>query len=87
MAGQPELDSTCMLAAWPRGDAVSQANDPRVDAADLVRRWVHEIFNDRNLSAADDLMADTYVEHAVAPFGRDEPGPMNGPDGMRRTVA
>ena len=77
-----------MLAAPPtRGEAVSQANDPQMDTADVVRRWVQEIFNDRNLSAADDLMGDTYVEHAVAPFGTEEPGPMNGPEGMRRTAA
>jgi predicted ester cyclase len=69
-----------------RGEVVSQAEDSRSDAVDLVRRWVQDIFNDRNLSAADDLMADVYVEHAVAPFGTAEPGPMNGPEGMRRTV-
>jgi predicted ester cyclase len=54
---------------------------------DLVRRWVEDLFNDRNLSAADDLMSDTYIEHATAPFGTNEPGPMPGPDGMRRTVS
>jgi predicted ester cyclase len=58
-----------------------------VEAADLVRRWVEELFNDRDPSAADQLMAETYVEHAVAPFGTQEPGPMPGPEGMRRTVA
>jgi predicted ester cyclase len=65
---------------------VSQAHDPQPEPADLVRRWVQDLFNERNLAAADELMADTYIEHAVAPFGTEEPGPMSGPEGMRRTV-
>jgi predicted ester cyclase len=65
---------------------VSQAHDHLADGANLVRRWVQDLFNERNLAAADDLMAETYIEHAVAPFGTEEPGPIDGPDGMRRTV-
>ncbi len=65
---------------------MADADEHSVDGADLVRRWVEEMFNERNLSAADALMAETYVDHAVAPFGTEEPGPMNGPEGMRRTV-
>jgi steroid delta-isomerase-like uncharacterized protein len=55
--------------------------------ADLVTRWVEELFNQRNLGLADTLIADTYVEHAVATFGTTEPGPIAGPEGMRKTVA
>ena len=65
---------------------MSKDRDPAVEGADLVRRWVQDLFNQRDLSAADELMADTYIEHAVAPFGTEEPGPINGPDGMRLTV-
>ena len=38
------------------------------------------------LTTADDIAAATYIEHAVAPFGRDEPGAVSGPDHLR-TVA
>jgi predicted ester cyclase len=77
-----------MLAAteWLEVGPMSEAHDQPMDGADLVRRWVQELFNERNLSVVEDLMADVYVEHAVAPFGTEEPGPMSGPDGMRRTV-
>ena len=65
---------------------MTEALDAAEENANLVRRWVQELFNDRNLAAADELIADTYIEHAVAPFGTEEPGPIDGPDGMRRTV-
>jgi hypothetical protein len=60
MAGVPRPTQLVCLLPPTRGEAVSQANDPQMETADLVRWWVQEIFNDRNLSAADDLMADTY---------------------------
>jgi predicted ester cyclase len=53
---------------------------------ELVRRHFEELFNRGNLAAADELVARDYVEHAVAPFGRDEPGQVDGPEAMRRTV-
>ncbi len=37
----------------------------------LVRRWVEERFNRHNLDVCSEVMADTYIEHAVAPFGRE----------------
>jgi predicted ester cyclase len=53
---------------------------------ELVWRHFEEIFNRRNLSAADELMAQDYLEHAVAPFGQAEPGRVDGPAAMRQTA-
>jgi ketosteroid isomerase-like protein len=53
---------------------------------ELVRRHFEEIWNQQNLGVADELMADDYVEHAVAPFGQAEPGRVNGPAAMRQTA-
>ena len=53
---------------------------------ELVRRHFEEIFNRRNLAACDELMAEDYVEHAMAPFGQSEPGRVNGPQAMRGTA-
>jgi predicted ester cyclase len=47
---------------------------------------VEELFNNRDLTVADSLIAETYIEHAVEPFGTTEPEPIDGPVGMRRTV-
>jgi hypothetical protein len=46
---------------------------------ELVRRHFEELFNRRNLAAADELMAEDYLEHALAPFGQAEPGRVDGP--------
>lgn len=54
--------------------------------AELVTRWVEELFNKRDLAAAESLIAEIYIEHAIEPFGTTEPGPIEGPEGMRRTV-
>jgi len=53
----------------------------------LVMRLFDEVFTARNLDAADDIMAGRYVEHAVEPFGRGEPGPVSGPSHAREVVA
>jgi predicted ester cyclase len=53
---------------------------------ELVRRHFEEIFNRKDLTAADGLMAEDYQEHAVAPFGQAEPGRVNGPAAMRQTA-
>ena len=53
---------------------------------DLVRRHFEEIWNRRNLDIADELMAEDYLEHAVAPFGQVEPGRVNGPAATRQTA-
>ncbi len=52
----------------------------------LVRRHFEEIFNNKNLDACRDIMAEDYVENAVAPFGQSAPGRVNGPAAMRETA-
>lgn len=62
------------------GYAMSEANK------DLVRRHFEEIFNHRNYAVCDEIMAEDYVENAVAPFGQVAPGRVNGPQHMRQTA-
>ena len=52
----------------------------------LVRRLFDEVFTTQNLAAADEIMAEEYVEHAIAPFGREEPGRVHGPSHAREVV-
>jgi ketosteroid isomerase-like protein len=51
---------------------------------DLVRRLFDEVFNARDTDVLDELVADDYTEHALAPFESDEPGAVDGPAHMRR---
>ena len=60
--------------------------DCRRDNKALVMRLFNEVFTTRNLSAADDIMAEEFLEHAVEPFGREEPGPVQGPSHAREVV-
>jgi len=53
---------------------------------ELVRRHFEEIFNRQNFSVCDEIMAEDYVEHAVAPFGQSAPGRVNGPQAIRQTA-
>lgn len=53
---------------------------------ELVRRHFEEIFNRQNLEVCDELMAEDFVEHGVAPFAQSEPGRVNGPQAMRGTA-
>ena len=50
-----------------------------------VRRLFDEVFSAENLAAADEIMAEDYIEHAVAPFGSDEPDRIHGPSHARGT--
>jgi predicted ester cyclase len=52
----------------------------------LVRRHFEELWNRRDMVVADELMAEDYLEHAVAPFGQGEPGRVNGPAAIRQTA-
>jgi predicted ester cyclase len=52
----------------------------------LVRRHFEELFNRQRLDVADELMAEEYLEHAVAPFGQAEPGKVHGPTHLRQTT-
>jgi predicted ester cyclase len=45
------------------------------------------VFNEREVDLCDELFADNYVEHALAPFGHEEPGAVRGPQHMRNVVA
>jgi predicted ester cyclase len=53
---------------------------------ELVRRHFEELWNRKDLAVADELMAEEYLEHTVAPFGQAEPGRVNGPAAMRQTA-
>jgi steroid delta-isomerase-like uncharacterized protein len=53
---------------------------------ELVRRHFEVFWNRRDLAVAEELMAEDYLEHAVAPFGQAEPGRVNGPVAMRQTA-
>lgn len=53
---------------------------------ELVGRLTDEVFNGRKMEVLDDLMADDFVENAVAPFGSQAPGRVKGPDHMRGVV-
>ncbi len=52
---------------------------------ELVDRWVG-VFNRHDVAACAEIARDHYVEHAVAPFGREEPGVVNGPAHLRETA-
>ena len=69
------------LLTEEEGVAVSEAIN-----RELGRAWVEEIFNAEDLDACDRLIADEYVEHALATFGRSEPGRVPGPATMRQTA-
>ena len=53
---------------------------------ELVRRFFEELFTQGDLSCCEEIAAETYVEHAVAPFGRDAPGAVDGPSHLRNTA-
>jgi predicted ester cyclase len=53
---------------------------------DLVRRHFEQIWNERDPSACDELMAEDFVENGAAPFAVRAPGRVEGPTAMRGTV-
>jgi predicted SnoaL-like aldol condensation-catalyzing enzyme len=53
---------------------------------DVVRRWVEDVVNAKDLDACDRLIATEYTEHAAMPFGRTAPGRVPGPATMRQTA-
>jgi predicted ester cyclase len=57
-----------------------------MDNKELVRALFDRVFNDRVLDLCDEIFAVEYVEHAIAPFGGDEPGAVHGPEHMRNVV-
>jgi len=53
---------------------------------ELVRRWVEDMVNAKDLDACDRLVAIEYTEHAAMPLGRPAPGRVQGPATMRETA-
>lgn len=49
----------------------------------LVRRHFEEIFNRQNFAECAEMVADDFIEHAIAPFGTSEPGRVHGPEHVR----
>jgi predicted ester cyclase len=56
------------------------------DGRALVNRLFDEVFNQRHYEVANQIVAESYVEHAVAPFGREAPGQVHGPTHAREVV-
>ena len=52
----------------------------------LAVRLFEEVFNEQRWDALDELLSVDYVEHAVEPFGEQEPGHVHGPSHQRRVV-
>ena len=57
------------------------------EGKDLVRRLFEQVFTSENPAAPDEIMAEDYVEHAIEPFGREEPGRVHGPSHARKVVS
>jgi predicted ester cyclase len=53
---------------------------------ELVRRHFEEIFNQKNSAVCDEIMAEDFLEHGVAPFAQSAPGRVHGPQAMRATA-
>jgi predicted ester cyclase len=51
-----------------------------------IRRWVQEMWNGRQYSVCDELIATRFVEHARAPFSEHEPGVVDGLQTMRASM-
>lgn len=49
----------------------------------LVRRFFEDLMSRGDLACCDEIAAPNYVEHALAPFGEDEPGVVAGPEHLR----
>ncbi len=57
-----------------------------MSAADTVRLWIEEMWNGRDRSLCDELIAPVFTEHAHAPFSDHEPGRVDGPETMRASM-
>jgi predicted ester cyclase len=55
------------------------------DNKELVRRWVG-VFNSQDFDGCAEIAAETYVEHALAPFGEASPGEVNGPKHLQEAA-
>jgi predicted ester cyclase len=52
----------------------------------LVRTLFDRVFTSRDLDLLDAMVATEFTEHAVAPFGAEPPGRVDGPSHMRGVV-
>jgi len=52
----------------------------------LVRRLFEEVFDQRRVDVCAEVVAEQYAEHAVEPFGSEEPGAVDGPAHLRDVV-
>jgi predicted ester cyclase len=55
-------------------------------ARELVLRQFEDVFNKQDFDLCDEIFAQEYIEHAVAPFQDSEPGAVNGPAHARSVV-
>jgi predicted ester cyclase len=55
-------------------------------STELARRYFEEIINLRAFEVCTQIIAEDYVEHAVAPFGHSEPGRVHGPTATRESL-
>jgi len=53
---------------------------------ELVTRYFEDIINRRDYAVCDLIIAGDYMEHATAPFGRSEPGRVDGPRATRESI-
>ena len=73
--------------AQAKAECCARRKELSEDNKALVIRLFSDVFNGQNLYAADDIIAEEYLEHAVEPFGRQEPGRVEGPAHIRQVVA
>jgi predicted ester cyclase len=52
----------------------------------LVRRLFEDVFNERRYDELPEIVGERYADHALAPFGEQEPGDVNGPAHLRQVV-
>lgn len=57
-----------------------------MDTGRLVRGFFEDVMSQGRLEVSHDIPAADYVEHALAPFGTQEPGPVPGPEHLRATA-
>ena len=53
--------------------------DPQASLRELARRFFEDVLNGADPAAVEEIVAERYHEHALAPFGDSEPGVVAGP--------
>jgi predicted ester cyclase len=57
-----------------------------MDAAELVRTFFEDVMTEGRLERCAEIVAADYHEHALAPFGTEEPGHVHGPEHLMATA-